>query len=137
MAKTASPIEADIQADIRLALGRMPFVRLFRNNRGLAWMGKVVERYGSTVVIANARPVEFGLTDGASDLLGLTRVTVTPDMVGQTLAVFTAAEVKRPKVAVPDHQQKFIDFVNGFGGIAGVVRSTDDAVALVNGRPGV
>lgn len=137
MAKTASPIEADIQADIRLALGRMPFVRLFRNNRGLAWMGKVVERYGSTVVIANARPVEFGLTDGASDLLGLTRVTVTPDMVGQTLAVFTAAEVKRPKVAVPDHQQKFIDFVNGFGGIAGVVRSPDDAVALVNGRPGV
>jgi hypothetical protein len=79
-----------------------------------------------------ARRVEFGLTDGASDLIGCRRVTITPAMVGCTLAVFIAAEVKRPGVKVPDHQQHFLDFVRGFGGIAGVVRSDADALALVN-----
>lgn len=137
MAKTVSPIESDIQADIRLALGRLRHTRIFRNNRGVAWMGRVVERTRATIVLANPRPVEFGLNDGASDLIGLTQITITPDMVGQTVAVFTAGEVKRPRADVPDHQQRFIDFVRGFGGIAGVVRSPDDAVALVNGRPGV
>lgn len=129
--KTVSAPESDIQADIRLSVGLIPTVRLFRNNRGVAWMGKIVERVGSTVVLANARPVEFGLTDGASDLIGLKSITITPDMVGQTVAVFTAAEVKRPGVKVPDHQQRFIDFVRSFGGIAGVVRSSDEAKALL------
>lgn len=129
--KTVSPVEGVIQADIRKATGLMPRVRLFRNNRGVAWMGKIIERVGATIVLENARPVEFGLTDGASDLIGLVQVTITPAMVGQTLAVFTAAEVKRPRVDVPEHQQRFVDFVNRFGGIAGVVRSPGDAVKLV------
>lgn len=129
--KTVSPVENVIQADIRKATGLMPRVRLFRNNRGVAWMGKIIERVGATIVLENARPVEFGLIDGASDLIGLVQVTITPEMVGQTLAVFTAAEVKKPGVTVPEHQQKFVDFVNRFGGIAGVVRSPDDAVRLV------
>ena len=129
--KTASTPEGTIQAEIRKAVGLLRHVRLFRNNRGLAWLGKIEERIGSTIVLSNARPVEFGLTDGASDLIGLTQVTVTPDMVGKTLAVFTAAEVKRPRVEVPDHQQRFVDFVHNFGGIAGVVRSPNDALLLV------
>jgi hypothetical protein len=129
--KTASPVEAVIQAEIRKAVGLLPRVRFWRNNRGVAWMGKVVERTGSVIVLQGGRPVEFGLTDGASDLIGLTQVTVTPDMVGQTLAVFTAAEVKRPGETVPDHQRNFVSFVQKFGGIADVVRSPEDAVRLV------
>jgi hypothetical protein len=45
--------------------------------------------------------------------------------------VFAAAEVKRPGVKVPEHQQKFIDFVTAFGGIAGVVRAPAEAIAVV------
>ena len=123
--------EAQIQADIRKALGLMPNVRLFRNNRGQAWMGKVAHREGTTVVLINARPVEFGLTDGASDLIGLIKVAVTPDLIGRSLAVFTAGEVKRPKVAVPEHQADFLAFVRQFGGRADVLRSVDDAMRLV------
>ena len=127
--------EASIQASIRKAVGLFPDVRLFRNNRGVAWMGKVLDRKGSTVVLTNARPVEFGLTNGASDLIGLRQITVTPDMVGRTFAVFVAAEVKRPGAPVPAHQQQFVDFVQRFGGLSGVVRDTDDAIALLRTVP--
>lgn len=130
--KTNGPLETALQANIRKAVGLLPHVRLFRNNRGVAWMGKLEDRKGGFVVLSNARPVEFGLTDGASDLIGLTQVVITPEMVGRTVAVFTAAEVKRPKVTVPEHQRHFLNFVTGFGGRAGVVRSPDDALALVS-----
>ena len=61
--------EAEIQARIRLAVGALPGVRLFRNNRGRAWMGKLIGQVGSTVTLAQPRHVEFGLVDGASDLI--------------------------------------------------------------------
>lgn len=98
-------------------------------------MGDIVSRQGGMVTLARARPVEFGLTDGASDLIGLTQVIITPDMIGRTVALFTAGEVKRPKVTVPEHQQRFVDFVIAFGGIAGVVRSPEDALQLVGKGP--
>lgn len=130
--KTAvAPPEKDIQAAIRLRLGLDPAVRLFRNNRGVAWMGRIIDRRGGLVVLENARPVEFGLTDGASDLIGMTQVVMTPEMLGRTLAIFTALEVKRPRIGVPEHQARFVEFVSGFGGIAAVVRSPDDAAAAV------
>jgi len=101
-------------------------------------MGEVIKRAGlvitlqrGDVLIKNARLVEFGLTDGASDLIGLRSIVVTPDMVGQKLAVFTALEVKTPAGRVEPEQRNFIEFVQRFGGIAGVVRSPDDALRLV------
>lgn len=134
--KTASDLEGTIQADIRKAVGLFPHVRLWRNNRGAAWMGQIVERAGTTIVLANARPVEFGLTNGASDLIGLTQIVITPEMIGRTLAVFTAIEVKRPGVGVPEHQRRFIDFVRGFGALADVARSSADAVRIVEPEVG-
>lgn len=127
--------EAEIQSAIRLAVGTLPHVRLFRNNRGVAWMGKIVSRRDGLLVLANARPVEFGLTNGASDLIGPVQMTITDSDVGRTVALFGAAEVKRPGENVPEHQQRFVDFVSDFGGVAGVVRSPDDAVLLVSGGP--
>jgi hypothetical protein len=127
-------VEGDLQADIRLDVGRSPVLRLFRNNRGKCWLpsgtGKIKKLPNRSVIIENAHPVEYGLTNGACDLIGARQITITPDMVGQTIAVFAAAEVKPPGVKVPDHQQHFIDFINGYGGIAGVVRSPDDARKL-------
>lgn len=125
--------EAEIQSDIRRAVGLLPHTRLFRNNRGKAWMGKVISRQDGLVTLTNARHVEFGLTNGASDLIGLTQIQVTPEWVGRVLAVFTAGEVKRRGERVPEHQQQFVDFVRAFGGLADVVRSPDDALRLVRG----
>jgi ribosomal protein S19 len=49
-----------------------------------------------------ADPVQFGLCKGSADLIGWKRVTVTPEMVGSTVAVFTSIEVKtRNRQAAP------------------------------------
>jgi len=76
----------------------------------------------------------YGLCPGSSDLIGWTSVTVTPDMVGQRLAVFTAVEVKRPGARTSkkrkEQQRDFIDAVNRAGGRAGVARSSREALAI-------
>jgi hypothetical protein len=111
--------EAEIQSAIWLAVGALPGVRLFRNNQGVA-------------TFPGGQRVRYGLANpGGADLIGLRTITVTPEMIGQKLAVFTALEVKTPVGRVEPEQRTFLDFVIGFGGIAGVVRSPEDAVRLV------
>lgn len=123
--------ETDILQQIRLAVGRKPDLRLFRNNCGMLYD-------------ATGRPVRYGVGQpGGSDLIGWRTVTIRPEMVGQQVAVFTAAEVKVPgwKPRNPadrerfDQQMHFIDCVLRAGGIAGVVRSADDALRLVGEDP--
>jgi hypothetical protein len=65
----------------------------------------------------------------SSDLIGFTVVTVTPEMVGQNLAVFTAVEVKDPewKLNPEDKRTKaqmaFLNWIRFNGGFAGFARS--------------
>lgn len=109
--------EQEIQQRIRLALGKGP-VRLWRNNTG-------------TLMDRQGRPVQFGLCKGSSDLIGLRSITVTPEMVGQQLAVFAAVEVKAERGRVTPEQTAFIDAVNGMGGLAGVARSVEEAAGVL------
>ncbi len=96
--------------------------RIFRNNQGVA-------------VFPDGSRVRYGIANpGGSDLIGWTPIKITPEMVGRTVAVFTAIEVKVPGAAVPDHQRHFVEVVLAAGGRAGIVRSIEDAVALV-GEP--
>jgi hypothetical protein len=74
------------------------------------------------VLIHDARPLHAGLCEGSSDLIGWTPVTITPDMVGTTIAVFTAVEVKTGRVRVTEAQTRFLDAVTAAGGIARVAR---------------
>lgn len=127
----ATETEAHIQAACRLAIGREPHVRLFRNNVGEAWHGRVANRSTDALTLLRPTRIVYGLCDGSSDLIGWTTVTITPEMVGQRVAVFTAGEVKRPGVTVPAHQERFLDAVRAAGGRAGVIRSAADAKALV------
>lgn len=91
-------------------------MRLWRNNSG------------SLPDPRTGRYVQFGVgSPGGSDLIGYRRVTVTPEMVGQDLAVFAAVEVKTPKGRVKPEQQQFVDHIRGAGGIAGIARSVDEA----------
>jgi hypothetical protein len=74
--------------------------------------------------------VSFGLARGSADLIGWTIRTVTPDMVGTQVAVFTSIEVKTPTGRVKPEQQQWLDAVQAAGGIAGVARSVEDALRI-------
>lgn len=72
--------------------------------------------------------MQFGVGNpGGSDLIGYRRVRVTPEMVGQDVAVFAAVEVKTPRGRIKPEQQQFVDHIRSAGGIAGIARSVDEA----------
>jgi len=108
--------EQQIQQEIRIACGTGN-TRLFRNNTG-------------TLRDQDGRPVQFGLCKGSADLIGWKRVTITPEMVGQQVAVFTSIEVKTPTGRIRPEQQQWLDAVQAAGGIAGVARSVEDALRI-------
>ena len=109
--------EQTIQQNIRLALGARPDLRLFRNNTG-------------TLKDQHGRPVQFGLCKGSADLIGWRTVTITPDMVGQQVAVFTSIEVKTPTGRISPEQHAWHAAVSSAGGIAGIARSVPDALKI-------
>ena len=131
-------MEKDNQNEIMRELGRGDS-RVFRVNTGLGWAGKVIKGPISAVsvgprdvLIRNARPLRAGLCTGGSDLIGWKSVTITPEMVGRKVAVFLAPEVKSATGKAKTHQEKFLSAVQNAGGIAGVVRSAEEARALCN-----
>lgn len=102
--------------------------RLWRNN-----VGVLQDRTG--------RPVAYGLGSeggrampGTSDAIGLHTITITPDMVGRQVAVFTAIEVK-DQASLTDAQRRFLLAVHNLGGIAGCARSVDDARRILEQGP--
>ena len=105
--------EQEIQQQIRLQLGRGP-VRLWRNN-----CGALLDQRGQMVA--------YGLCKGSSDLIGLRQVVIGPEHLGQTLAVFSAIEVKAPRGRATTEQLAFIAAVQSLGGLAGVAKSVEDA----------
>lgn len=115
--------ETDLQQRIRLALGLRPDLRLYRNQVGQLPDPKT------------GRPVQFGLARGSADLIGWHTITVTPDMVGQRIAVFTSIEVKTPTGRLTPAQHNWQAAVRSAGGIAGVARSVTDALKIVESTP--
>jgi len=111
--------ETEIQQRIRLALGTTPHLRLFRN------------QVGQLPDPRTGRPVQFGLARGSADLIGWRTVTITPDMVGTRLAVFTSIEVKTPTGRLTPQQHAWLGTVRDAGGIAGVARSVRDAEEIL------
>lgn len=121
--------ETDILRQIMLALST-PEGRCWRNNVGHGWQGRDFTIAEGRLVRGVARNIAFGLAPGSSDLIGPQSVIVTPEMVGHRVAVFTAIEVK-DKRKLTDEQARFIDVVVELGGIAGMARSVDQAVSIV------
>ena len=77
--------------------------------------------------------VNYGIPgSGGSDLIGLHSLTITPAMVGKRVAVFLAVEVKSDTGKATSDQLAFIEFVKAMGGIAGVARSSDEALNLIS-----
>lgn len=111
--------------------------RLFHNNSGVAYT-------------ENGRPVFFGLGNVGKkkqedirtpDDVGWTQVTITPDMVGKTVAVFTAIDSKKfgfePKQEYSKNtreygQNKFFNQVKAAGGIAGFASCPQQVDDIIN-----
>ncbi len=111
--------EAHVQNQVRLEASKKG-ATLMRNNVGV-------------LMDARGVPVRFGLANDSkqmntkmksSDLIGFTPVHITPDMVGSTLAQFTAREVKasgwrfNPKDKREQAQLRFIELIVANGGDA-------------------
>ena len=127
--------EANIQNDILIALSKAG-ATVFRNNTGMGWVGmgldgkpaqpcrKVMQVtvYPGDVVIRNARPLHAGLVKGGSDIIGW-----------NACGLFTAVEVKKTTGRATEDQLRFIEAVRAKGGRAGVARSVDDALRILEG----
>lgn len=117
--------------------------RLFRRNTGLAWVGssvvKITSRQVVTVnpgdmVIRNARPFKNGET-GQSDTYGWRSVTVTSDMVGQTIAQHVEIECKFGSGRETIEQEAWGSVVKKSGGIYGVAREISDVDMILGNQP--
>ena len=110
--------EANQQQLIRLEAPKHD-TQLLRNNSGacIDETGRLI-RYG----LGNDSK-KLNAVFKSSDLIGFTSVTITPDMVGQKVALFRAVEVKplgwihRPSDQRAAAQQKFGDWVTQHGGL--------------------
>lgn len=110
--------ETTLQQQIRIALGTRPDLRLFRN------------QCGQLPDPRTGRPVQFGLARGSADLIGWRTITITPDMVGQQIAVFTSIEIKTPAGRLTEPQTAWLNTVQAAGGVAGVARSVSDGLRI-------
>lgn len=100
--------ESEIQAAIRVALGKLPDVCLWRNHVG---------------VLRDERGVthRFGLAVGSADLIGI----LAPS--GRLIALECKSETGRLR----PEQRAWLDVVRRFGGFAAIVRSAEEALAAV------
>lgn len=113
--------EAAVQQAVRLEAPRQGCT-LWRNNNGACQTsdGRQI-RYG----LANDS-AQMNAKIKSSDLIGITRVVITPEMVGQTVGVFTSFEIKRegwvyagtPREKAQWEWIKLIIANGGFGGFA-------------------
>jgi hypothetical protein len=124
-------VESDLYPAIMAECSRGG-TRVFRQQSGLSWQGTVIERTQQRLILANPRAIRSGVP-GMADLGGFTTITVTPDLVGETLAIYLAIEAKAARGRLTDEQADFLKLVLRCGGRAGVARSVEDACRIVRG----
>lgn len=95
---------------------------VWRSNTGQAYQGRVIHRAGDQVTLADSRSIVFGLCVGSSDIIG----------IRNSDGKFIAVEVKTSSGRVSAEQQRFIFQVQLNGGLAGIARSVDDAINIIN-----
>lgn len=122
--------ETKIQRRLMLAMSEAG-ATVFRNETGRFWAGRVAHKDHDQVTLQGAVMVPCGLCVGSSDVVGFTPVTITANMVGQTLAVFTAVEVKTKTGRATKEQLNFIDKVQKAGGFAGIARNDEEALSII------
>lgn len=110
-----------IQSKIRLALA--PHALMFRTNAGEFWQGqRVYSHEFSQPVLINLKKVE-GLPKGFSDLCGCRRSD----------GRFIAIECKTQAGRVRLEQEQFLAAMGEAHALAGIARSSEDAIKIIEG----
>lgn len=118
--------------EVRAAVSKLG-ARLFPMTVGVFLTGRIISRLpNGDSVVRGARTVNVG-TKGMSDLVGWVPVVVTQEMVGKTIPIYSAVEIKAGKDRLRPEQATFIEAVKKMGGRAGVARSAQEAVSICNG----
>jgi len=78
--------------------------------------------------------IKYGLYPGSSDTIGWQETVITPDMVGQTIAVFTSIEIKTENDKLSDKQRKWNRAVRKSGGIVEVWHGVGDGIEVLKGE---
>lgn len=111
----------------------MKEVTLWNNPVGEGWQGKSdTSAMPEFVKIGFPRRIKFGLCPGSSDLIGFRSVVVTPEMIGQTIAIFAAIETKSDTGDAGAKQRNFIRHVRDNGGFAGIARNEEEAGNIIH-----
>ena len=103
--------------------------KFVRTQVGVFWAGQLQGsiylkdgmRYG---LIKNIRATPMGFK-GLSDYVGYRTITITPEMVGNRIAVAVCLEGKSPKGVVSAEQAHFLKVAREDGCITMIVRSAD------------
>jgi len=119
--------ETRLMNEIMLALSEAGCT-VFRNNTGQAWLGKPIHQAGDQVTLQGAHKIPFGLCVGSADLIG-----IAPGGRFLAVEVKVPASGERRAGRVSPEQRDFLAAVNAAGGIGGIARSVEDALALISG----
>jgi len=102
-----------------LKIGRLPGIRIFRNNVGMGYQGETeFFKKPLRVIIKKFRRIKFGLLVGSGDYIGWKTITITPEMVGQKFAQFLSVEFKSDTGVRSPEQITWSENVKKQGGIA-------------------
>jgi hypothetical protein len=133
MGDRMSKSEANVQALGRMAASKSGAVT-FRNSVGGAWSGRKVKTLpNGNAIIAGAQWIKFGLQVGSADTLGWKSITITPEMVGKKVAVFSSIEYKTDTGKPSPDQIGWHNAVWNAGGYSGFARCDDDVRDILNG----
>lgn len=113
--------------------------RAFLNPVGVGVVGKVerinhagpVYLQPGDYVVRFGQRIDYGLTPGSADIIGITPYVATQADVGRTLGLFTSLEVKHGSDRLRPNQEQWARFVLNNGGIAAEVRSEQDAIDAI------
>lgn len=119
--------ENQVKEAIKKFLSKRTDTVLVSNPSGTAWLGKLLEHRGSSVLLGFARRVAFGcFAPGAPDMIGFQTRTITQDMVGQQIAQFVAVEIKAASGGrITLDQADVIDMLRKRGAKAAIINETE------------
>lgn len=106
---------------------------MFRNSQGycIACSPKDIHKLnGGGWKVDKGAPMHFGLFKGSSDMIGFKPTVITPDMVGQTVAIFQSIEVKTKNDRLSKEQKAWNRSVENQGGIVEVWQESKDGKTI-------